>query len=98
MNQWAADFLPNAEGYPRRLPPVAKRGPWFARLAQAVLRTPLGGMEPAAWARLGRKLPDRTLDASEVGCSADCCKDHVDARGRRMLAAYARICAHGAEP
>ena len=100
LNAWTAEFLPNATGCPRRPRPLALRARRAARLAEVVLRTPIGGwMERAEWARFERMLPARTTDPSEVVYSADCFKDHVDAWGKQILAAYAgRIAAQGAEP
>jgi hypothetical protein len=100
LNEWTAEFLPNAGGCPRRAAPMSLRGRPLARLAEAALRTPLGGrMERFEWARFERKLAARTSDPSEVVYSADCFKDHIDGWGARVLAAYSqRTAPGGGEP
>jgi hypothetical protein len=100
LNDWTADFLPNAGGCPRWLAPVPPTARRVVRLAEAVLRTPIGGwMERMEWTRFERKLPARSPDPKEVIYSADCFKDHVDGWGERIRAAYAeRILALGVEP
>jgi hypothetical protein len=100
VNTWTSDFLPNANGSPRQLEPVRTGTRRAARLAEAALRTPIGGaIERWEWGRLERKLPARTAHATEVVYSADCFKDHVDGWGGRIRTAYAqRIAAEGLEP
>jgi hypothetical protein len=89
VNDWTADFLPNAGGCPRWIAPRRLRRRRPARLAEVVLRTPIGGwMERYEWARFERKLPARSANPKEVVYSADCFKDHVDGWGGRVLAAY----------
>jgi hypothetical protein len=100
VNDWTAEFLPNAGACPRRLPPVAPGSRRLAQLGEAVLGTPIGGwMERLERARFERKLPNRSAEPNEVVYTADCFKDHVDNWGERILAAYAqRISAGGAQP
>lgn len=100
LNEWTAEFLPNAGGCPRRLAPVRPSARRLAGLGEAVLRTPIGGwIERAEWARFERMLPGRSTDPREVVYSADCFKDHVDSWGERIRTAYAeRILAEGVEP
>jgi len=99
VNDWTADFLPNANGPPRALPPVRLRGRRIAQMGEAVLG-PIGGwMERFELARFERKLPARTADPNEVIYTPECFKDHVDSWGERVLAAYAeRLSAAGAQP
>jgi len=100
VNDWTAEFLPNAGGCPRQLAPLSLRGRRVARLGEAALGTPVGGwMEQFEWARFERKLPARSSDPKEVVYTAECFKDHVDGWGEKVLAAYAdRIAAGGVEP
>lgn len=98
INDWAAAYLPNAAATAARggaAPPA-----WAARVTRAAelaLRSPIGTLlERSERARLTRKLARRGLDRSEVEYTVDCCKDHVDARGRQVLSAYeARVAALG---
>ncbi|MFN2468020.1 MAG: nucleotidyltransferase domain-containing protein [Gaiellaceae bacterium] len=97
LNEWTAEFLPNAEGRPRTLAPLTPSRRRIVALVEAGLRTAIG-----AWlgrleqARFERKLPRRAPAAREVVYSADCFKDHVDGWGERVLAAYAERLAAGA--
>jgi hypothetical protein len=99
LNEWTGKYLPNAGDCPRRLAPVTLRGRPAAHVAEAVLRTPVGGwIERKEWARFERKLPGRSSDPKEVVYSADCFKDHVDSWGEQIRTAYAeRLAAAGAE-
>jgi hypothetical protein len=86
LNAWTAGFLPNAGGDPRPLATVPGGRP---RLAEAVLRTPLGGaIDRLERRRFERMLHRRTSDPSEVVYSAECFKDHIDGWARRIRAAY----------
>jgi hypothetical protein len=100
LNDWTAEFLPNAGGCPRPLGPVRLRGRRVARLMERVLRTPVGGcVERLEWARCERQLPAQCADPREVVYSADCVKGHFDGWGQRILAAYAeRVSTVGAGP
>jgi hypothetical protein len=99
-NDWTSDFLPNADGGPRRVVPVPPRGRRLARVGEAALDNHLGDrLERLEWARFERKLHRRTDDPNEVIYSADSFKDHVDGWGTQILDAYAeRLTAAGAAP
>jgi len=99
VNGWTAEFLPNAEGRPRRFPEVESGPRRLARLGERALGNTLGDrLERLEWARFERKLSARTADANEVLYSADSFKDHVDGWGGRILAAYAeQLAAVGAD-
>lgn len=100
LNDWTAEFLPNAGAYSRPLSPLPPAGRPLAQLAERVLRTPIGGwLERMEWARYERKLPDRCADPREVVYSAECVKDHRDHWEERILSSYAeRLAAEGAQP
>lgn len=98
LNRWTLRFLPNAR--PTVGAPAANGAnrPLPVRITERVLETPLGAwMDRLERERLVRKTRRRRFDLSEVLYSADCCKDHVDAQGRRIMDAFhARLNGAGA--
>jgi hypothetical protein len=103
-NPWVARHLPNAMGAP--LGGRARRGRILPRarpLAEAVLRTPLGGI-PEGWEQR-RKIARLTEEAVARGASGeasftpDWCRGYLDGHGARIRTAYeARCTALGVEP
>jgi hypothetical protein len=89
LNRWTVEFLPNADESASL--PGAPAPPHPARaLAEAALRTPLGGwLERQEMRRKVRKLSAQQHDAGETVFDADRCKGHFEAHGRRILAAHA---------
>jgi hypothetical protein len=89
LNRWTATYLPNADGSPRRLTPTEPGGRRRA-LAEATLRTPLGGaVERWEMTRKLRKLGTRGAGHDEADFTADWCKGHFDDHGQLTLARYA---------
>lgn len=88
LNDWSADFLPNAVGPPREelCHPVGRSA---SRVAEAALRSDWGG-------RLERWEMDRKIqkftggsDNGETAFAVDWCKGHFDGHGQRTLEEYA---------
>ena len=89
LNRWTEWFLPNASGPPRRVAASVPRGRHVRRLAEAALRTRLGGrLERWEMQRKIRKLTQRGVDHVESGFGADWCKGHFGDHGARTLARY----------
>jgi hypothetical protein len=102
-NPWTAAHLPNANGGP--LHDRARRRPVLQRarpVAEAVLRSPLGGAVEA-WeqrkiARFRAEAAARGVDR-EAGFTPDWCKGHLDGHGARIRVAYeTRVRTLGLEP
>ncbi|MBC8162752.1 MAG: hypothetical protein H7Z42_16195 [Roseiflexaceae bacterium] len=89
LNSWADQFLPNASHAPRPLAPRPPRMRLARSLAEASLRTPLGGWaERWEMGRKIRKLSQRRARAAETAFCADWCKGHFEGHGQRTLDAY----------
>jgi hypothetical protein len=89
LNRWTARFLPNAGGPPRRIAAGLPRGRRARRLAEAALRSRIGGrLERWEMERKIRKLAQRGVDHIESGFGVDWCKGHFGDHGQRTLARY----------
>jgi hypothetical protein len=89
LNRWTEAFLPNADGPPRRLGTVEPSARGVRGLAEAALRTRLGGtLESWEMRRKVRKLGARGADHVEAGFSPDWCKGHFGDHGQRTLDRY----------
>jgi hypothetical protein len=89
VNRWTDHFLPNAGGPPRRVSAVAPHGQWVRRLAEAGLRSGVGGtLERWEMRRKIHKLGQRGVDHVEAGFSVDFCKGHFGDHGQRTLSRY----------
>jgi hypothetical protein len=85
LNPWVRDFLPNADGPPRRID-VAPHARLLRRIAETALRTRIGTrLEEWEMRRKIRKLSSGAAN-SETAYSPDWCKGHVDGHGERVLA------------
>lgn len=91
LNRWSDIFLPNA-GQPPEHPSVRHANqPVGQALAEAVLRTPLGGLaERYEMQRKVRKLG--RLHGSEAGFCEDWCKGHFEGHGSRTMHEFERRC------
>jgi hypothetical protein len=92
LNQWTADFLPNATYACGNLGSNSTRQPWqrLKTFGEAVLRTRVASQlerwemerKIAKFSRAGRE------EDAETAFSADRCKGHFDGHGQRVLDAY----------
>jgi cellulose synthase/poly-beta-1,6-N-acetylglucosamine synthase-like glycosyltransferase len=89
FNTWTADFLPNAA---KLLPPALPRQPSFwpvCRLAEAALRTSVGGrLEQWEMNRKIRRFRRQGEDHAESSFCSDWCKGHFDGHEQRVLTAF----------
>ncbi|RME12915.1 MAG: hypothetical protein D6802_02915 [Ardenticatenia bacterium] len=89
LNTWTNQFLPNADGPPRRILPFTA---WrFTRWGEALLRSPLG-QRVEQWER-ERKIRLFTAQGRgipEVHFSEHQCKGHFSQHGQRAMQAFAR--------
>jgi hypothetical protein len=89
LNRWTDRFLPNAGGPPRRVAAVAPPGQRLRGLAEAAMRSRIGGrLEGWEMRRKIRKLGARGVDHIESGFSVDFCKGHFGDHGQRTLSRY----------
>lgn len=88
VNSWSEAFLPNADGAPPR-DVGAERGRGRAgRVAEAALRSSLGGhLERWEMERKVRKFA-RQGGNPETAFSTEWCKGHFDGHGQRVMAAF----------
>jgi hypothetical protein len=101
INQWTADYLPNATGMPPALDSrTAVTRAW--RQAQTItelpLRTPLGTMieqwEMQRKIRRFNHQAQNNPDGYEIAFTADACKGHFDSHGRRVMEQFNRRLQH----
>jgi hypothetical protein len=87
MNNWSYAYFPNAITPPQRDIAPSSRG-MLMRLAEWMLRTPLGAMLEA-W-EMRRKIKKLTAGGvnRESEFTADMCKGHFDGHRARILSAY----------
>ena len=95
LNAWTADFLPNAHIQPVSTAVEPAQPKWRA-VAEAILRTPIGGpIEQWEMRRKIRKFNGRHNDqndnrgAGEAAFAADWCKGHFEGHGRRIMERFA---------
>lgn len=85
LNPWVGEWLPNAVGLPRPMPTDVAHPAKWRPLAEALLRTPLGGwLERSEMQRKLKKLSQQSAasvhpEESEFG--PDWCKGHFHAHG-----------------
>ena len=88
LNNWVADYLPNAGGPPRRLTVHPRLTP-VRRLAESALSSRPGGwIERWEMNRKLRKLSRASGDVPEASFGPDWCKGHVSGHEGRILAAF----------
>ncbi len=91
LNPWVEEWLPNAVGLPRPMPTAAMPAAKWRPLAEALLRTPVGGwLERSEMRRKLRKLTQQSAasanpEESEFG--PDWCKGHFHAHGQQTAQA-----------
>lgn len=89
LNDWTAEYLPNAEGPP---PLAASREPGWEtarRWTEAALSSPVGArLEAWEMRRKVAKFGRQPNVYQEASFSADWCKGHFDGHGLRILDAY----------
>lgn len=91
LNTWADRFLPNANGPPRQVAVDQPIQPRARGVAEAALRTPVGGwLERQEMARKVRKLRRQRGPGAEAAFCADWCKGHFEGHGQRTLEAFDR--------
>jgi hypothetical protein len=89
LNNWADDFLPNAAGPPRQIGSPRPQHRTAQRVAEAPLRTPVGGwLERQEMTRKVRKLSRLRGSSGETDFCADWCKGHFEAHGQHTLDAF----------
>lgn len=91
LNSWVEEWLPNAGGLPRPIPlDVAHTARWRP-LAEAFLRTPLGGwLERSEMQRKLKKLSQQgaaSANPEESEFGRDWCKGHFHAHGQQTVRA-----------
>jgi hypothetical protein len=91
LNPWVAEFLPNAGGPPRVIPPRRAKPSHLCRGAEAVLRTPPGAwLERWEMRRKLRKLSQKnavSANPAESDFGPDWCKGHFEGHGRDTISA-----------
>ena len=89
VNDWTANFLPNANGAPAIESAFAASDAQPDRTAEALLQT-LPGRWFNEWEmqRKIRKLSHGLAGSAETHFTADCCKGHFNSHQNRTLAAY----------
>lgn len=89
LNRWSDRFLPNASGPPRRFAPAPPRAEKPRALAEAAMRSRLGGhLERWEMSRKMRKLSSRGQGHVEAAFDVDWCKGHFGDHGQSTLARY----------
>jgi hypothetical protein len=89
LNPWCEAFLPNAGGPPRRIGPSKPRGRRTRAIAEAALRSRLGGpLEHWEMARKVKKLARQSADHAEAAFDVDWCKGHFGDHGHSTLARF----------
>jgi hypothetical protein len=87
LNEWVAEFLPNAAGPSRSATNGSAPGQRLRGLAEAALRTPLGErIDTWERTRKMRKFEGQAAGHTEARFSADWCKGHFDDHGQRIMA------------
>ncbi len=91
LNPWVEEWLPNAVGLPRPMPTDVATGARWRALAEAVLRTPLGGwLECSEMQRKLKKLSQQgaaSANPHESEFGPDWCKGHFHAHGQQTAQA-----------
>lgn len=91
LNAWIARFLPNAVGPPRVVPDGAKVDPPWRRVAEWMLRSPVGALlEHWESERKVRRFTAQAKGCAEVYFSSHHCKGHFDQHGKRTLDTFYR--------
>lgn len=89
LNSWTDEFLPNADGAPRHIQLASRYHGMPRRVAEAVLRTPVGGwLERQEMTRKVRKLQRQRGSNVETDFCEDWCKGHFEAHGQHTLATF----------
>lgn len=85
LNPWVEEWLPNAVGLPRPMPAGSAAAPRWRPLAEAVLRSPLGGwLDRLEMKRKLKKLSQQgttSANPEESEFGSDWCKGHFHAHG-----------------
>lgn len=89
-NAWVCDLLPNAGGPPPRIIPTPPtRSAPLKKVAETVLRTPLGGkIESWEMNRKIQKFTSQFPTTTETRFSADRCQGHFDGYGKKTMEAF----------
>ncbi|MDQ4076789.1 MAG: hypothetical protein M3220_11165 [Chloroflexota bacterium] len=88
LNEWTEDYLPNAQGAPRRFDKVVPLQS-VKRLVEVTLRTTPGmWLERWEMIRKVRKFSHQYNTHVEANFTVDWCKGHFDGHGQRIMNAY----------
>ncbi len=89
LNDWAARFLPNAYGHARQVDVGSPLPQAARRLAEPLLRTPLGTwLERWEMRRKVHKLSQTCQGQPEAAYDADWCKGHSEGHGQLVQQAF----------